>query len=321
MRLPLFFLLSYLLISSCNPTEPPNPEPDPGAITYLQGMIEVMRTHAYHREIIDWEAFERRAIEAVSSDPSLFTSIQLALGFLGDKSSFFRTTSGISIRTNQDICSGGVRDIFPLPPGIQYTRIPDFSQSQADNQTAANLFLETIQAVDLDSVNGWILDLRRNSSQSLETTLQAIGPFLRQESSIFSIGSSEETIQWKLQNNSWVKINSGGSFTTYTYNPPFLDLDDSVKIAILTNQETSKAAEAAVILLKDQRNIRVFGQPTCGQTAYLREFRLIDQSSLHLVTGFYADGKGNIYDGPITPDEIDFTPDKIWEKAVNWLNE
>src|SRR5262249_1653715 len=67
---------------------------------------------------------------------------------------------------------------------------------------------------------------------------------------------------------------------------------------------TGSSGEAALIALRCNPGARFIGEPTAGLTGSPSTFTLSDGAWLRLTTSVAVDPAGNVYGGPVQPDEL-----------------
>jgi carboxyl-terminal processing protease len=170
---------------------------------------------------------------------------------------------------------------------------------------------------------GWVLDLRRNSGGFPYSMMAPLEPFLAFQTFggfVYGDGKREmlsfvggellvdKRVAWK--------------------NPTPVQLrDPNVPVAVLTSNQTGSAGEIATIAFIGRGNARSFGVPTVGVTSANVGRRMPDGGFLMVTHSYDLDRNGNLYDGPVKPDEavaLDWgtygTPaDPVLSAAKTWL--
>jgi C-terminal processing protease CtpA/Prc len=75
-------------------------------------------------------------------------------------------------------------------------------------------------------------------------------------------------------------------------------------VTLLTSPATMAAGELTVVAFKGRPNVRVFGEPTGGSPFLVFHTLLSDGSFLGVSAANATDRTGQVYDGPIIPDEV-----------------
>jgi carboxyl-terminal processing protease len=150
---------------------------------------------------------------------------------------------------------------------------------------------------------GWIIDLRLNSSGDIWSYIAAIGPILGegQVGGFSYIDGTRELWTYKSGKVFWAdheREESDVEGTIYQLTHPM------PPVALLTSHATLAAGELAVVTFKGRPQVRVFGEPTGGSPFLVLHTWLSDGSFLGVSAAKAMDRTGQIYDGPIVPDEV-----------------
>jgi carboxyl-terminal processing protease len=171
---------------------------------------------------------------------------------------------------------------------------------------------------------GWVVDLRRNTGgfpfsmmSPLESFMpdQTIGGFVygddKRESLRFNAGK--------------VLIDNR---VVWTNTSPARLANPNVSVAVLVSNQTGSAGEIAMIAFIGRPSSRSFGIPTVGVTSANVGITLPDGSFIMVTHSYDLDRAGNVYDGPLKPDEnvpLDWTvfattEDPVLNAAKTWLS-
>jgi hypothetical protein len=177
--------------------------------------------------------------------------------------------------------------------------------------------------LDSTSLRGWIIDLRQHFGGSYEAGLIGLQAFLpegrlfgfalpREDGSFaisewierhgaqFTLASEERglgdaTVAGS-SNSEWT-----GSVVAETPPLPHVLHSASAPVAVLTSSSTASAAEMLLIALRQNPNVRVFGEPTSGVNTDVAGRSLPDGSVLVFSRAYVADPGGHIYSGSASP--------------------
>jgi carboxyl-terminal processing protease len=156
---------------------------------------------------------------------------------------------------------------------------------------------------------GWVIDLRWNSGGSLMADLIGFADLLPEGR---LLGFAAPNPDGACEIDSWVEkkgaiflSSSVGAAGTQSESV-VVDLSDAppvpqrsvVPIAILTSPNTASAAEMLLVALRQNLNVRTFGEPTSGISTSRAAKELPDGSVLYVSTAYLADPLGHIYRGP-----------------------
>jgi C-terminal processing protease CtpA/Prc len=182
----------------------------------------------------------------------------------------------------------------------------DLAQNSGEGIEGAlypTLAQEIIRNSDQEGACGWIIDLRRNSSGDIWSYIAAIGPILGEgEVGGFSyLDGKRELWTYKDGKVFWADRERNESLvegTVYKLDHP------APPVALLTSHATMAAGELAVVAFKGRPNVRVFGEPTGGSPFLVFHTLLSDGSFLGVSAADAMDRTGQVYEGPIAPDEV-----------------
>jgi hypothetical protein len=290
------------------------------ARSYLTNLVDLMEAGSVNRKTIDWVGFREAVMEEGAPATSIlwtYPAIQLALTLLGDKHSWFRTPEGnFFIGLGPLDCSAPLAESFVgLPTDIGYVRVGSYGGSTGASGQYTFEIQSAMQAIDSESVTGWIVDLRGNSGGNMWPMVAALWPFLQGVSGYFVDPDSLWT-EWEVRRE--VAYLAGDSVATVVgaYAPA---VAATGRVALLTDRRVSSAAEATAIAFRGRDNVRSFGTATCGQTTAIQPVTLSDGAILGLAVATIADRDSVLYGGALTPDEIITNASTLQTRAIDWI--
>lgn len=208
-----------------------------------------------------------------------------------------------------------------LEGGIGYLALPGVSGPKAANCDDA--VHELLGQLDDGTLQGCIVDLRRNTGGSVEPMLAGIGP-LAGTGKLGAYTSSRASSEWSYDAASGAAVFEGYALASVARPHP---LRDELPVAVLTGPLTAQAGEALVVAFAGRARARRFGEGTRGVPIGSTTIPLADGALLVLTVSVQADRTGKRYDGVIPPDEavaIDWTrigtaDDPVVAAACRWL--
>jgi carboxyl-terminal processing protease len=217
---------------------------------------------------------------------------------------------------------------------VGYLELPGLVGTPADQATYSQQAHEAMKALNTSVRCGWIFDLRRNRGGYVYPMITAAGPVLVPPAGGIvggKLDGQDRFERWTYADGStriirWGETNP--SEPVASVNQPFVPGVWDAPVAVLTSRLTASAAEAVTVAFRNRPNTRSFGEPTTGLTTN-NVLRTMPDGALVIVTNAtFADRTGQVYDGPITPDQpttIDWsniaTPnDPVVKAAVAWLS-
>lgn len=328
MRNVCVFILLLAMLSGCGEGIQPAAEPAvveqpaagmaPEAKAHLDELLTLMQTHSINRLTIDWDDFRTKVYAQAATARSIehtLPAIREALLLLGDGHSFYQANGrgGASAVTRP--CSSTPVDTPEVPATIGYISVGAFSGSTEEAAAFTERIQQAIKAADQPGVTGWLIDLRRNSGGNMWPMVAGLSPLLGEGAHGSFVDPTGAKVVWEIrgdgvyydgrlitQNKAWYRLQSEAS-----------------RVAVLTDNLTASSGEAVAIAFKGRAGTRFFGTPTCGLSTANRPFPLSDGGRLYLTVAVMADRTGTTYGGPVVPDEAIEDPDKVVERALEWL--
>lgn len=286
---------------------------------FLNEVMVIMQDHSINRLTINWIDFRTKVFKAAgdaSTDEDVNRGLKTALVELGDHHSFItRGTTGTFINgTNNTDCVSNYTGAPDLRGNnIGYIRIAGYSGN--DNAFAINI-QKKIQEQDNADLTGWIVDLRGNTGGNMWPMLAGIGPILGEGISGYFIDP--------LGKEDWYGYNSGNSQdngTTINVVPfPYKLINQSPKVAVLTDAGTASSGEAITIAFINRPNTRSFGSATCGLSTANSGYPLSDGGRMNLTVAVMADRDKNKKGGPLPPDVLVKGDQEVIDAAIEWLS-
>ncbi len=336
---------SLLLLSPaiCLAGKKPVPAPQisptaisPGAATFLDNAIDIMRQHALHGQGVDWvalrtEAFKRAggAFNPIDTYPAIYW----ALVQLGDPGSHLRLPPGLypdqiallqqAEKEALNTAPGGPRTETSIPTAFTSRRLPEGHIVTAQGRNFGYVVLPRCSAKDNDGLllyaadvrrlltdlsaqnaQGWIVDLRGNTGGNMWPMLTGIGPILG-DGLVGSFVAADGNVTWFYQDGKTGTRNPAGLETVSLAleDAPVL-MTPSSPVAVLVDSSTASSAEAITIAFHGRPDTRFFGTRTAGKSTAVQPFKLDDGAELYLTTAIDADRSGKAYPDGFTPDEV-----------------
>src|SRR6185436_19867905 len=285
------------------------PPASDAATRYLDAALALMREHSLRRAEIDWPTLRAQALEhargaMAAADAHL--AVRFALRELGDRHSYLQ--SAAATRALAATAVANARTGLPLTPPqarplgdkLAYVSVPGFAGGTPAQQVEfAEKLKNEIQANDVARVCGWVVDLRQNTGGNLWPMIAGLGPLLGEGELAASVYPDGRRVTvWHRDGQAGF-----GDFTQLRVRAPYR-VDGGVPAAVLLGPSTASSAEVLAVAFRGRAATRSFGAPTRGLTAGNRIFTLADGASLVLTVAATTDGLGNVYAGPIEPDEL-----------------
>ena len=310
------------------------PPPSPVATRYVERALAIIEENSVLRARIDWPAFRSAVLEQARGADTIADShlaVRFATSHLRDGHSYFMAPRQMTAIASEPVSNArtGRERVAPhgtvLASSIGYLTLPGFAGGTHDDQARFAAELQTLVAsLDTPPVCGFILDLRGNSGGNLWPMLAGIGPLLGDGEIGAAIDpSGERTGLWyrdgKAGLSDRVQLRIRGT--------PYRLRDAAAPVAVITDRSTASAAEVIAGAFAARPATRRFGSATRGAVTGTRIFPLDDGAALVLAVAQTSDREGNIYTGPLEPDEIVDTRDRsvaladqsVVRAALVWL--
>ncbi|WP_282638670.1 S41 family peptidase [Sphingobacterium thalpophilum] len=213
-----------------------------------------------------------------------------------------------------------------LEGGYGYIKLPDVFYEQ---RKYVDTIKQQIQALDQLNPKAWIIDLTENSDGgSVFPMIWHLANLIDTDYtySIINNKGKEERVPTKQNNLSEKEQEVAKLFDLqYEQNPAIAINNNRVPIIVLTSGLTVSASEFLVAHFKGQKNVRIVGQTTAGNTSANYPYIIGENFQVNLTVAVIKDRTGQIYkikEGikPDIPLEIDFA-EQLNLKEIKTYNE
>lgn len=183
--------------------------------------------------------------------------------------------------------------------GVGYLVLPSETGAGWRYPTLAQ---QVLREADAGGVCGWMIDARRIAGGNLWSYLAAIGPILGEGVAggfVYGDGTSEP---WSYQGGK-VYWNANERTESVVEGPIFQPKRPGLPVALLTSRATLGAGELLLVAFAGRPGTRRFGETTAG-APFLQFHTLLSDGAWLFVSGAQGmDRTGQVYAGPIAPDE------------------
>jgi hypothetical protein len=205
---------------------------------------------------------------------------------------------------------------------IGYILLPSFGGQESFDSTRAAEFANTLhgQVRHLGELGAsdWIVDLRYNSGGNMWPMLAGIGPLLGADRVGAFTADKQAPVAWEYKNG---RSGTPGSVSVAVTNPYELR-NSSARVAVLVGKYCTSSGEAIAIAFRGRERSRFFGKPSGGATTSTQTVWMGDGAMLFVANAIFADRKGTVYGGKLTPDEfIAESPDELASPAPRLLDD
>jgi len=303
------------------------PDPAPAAIRYLDAALAIMRENALNRATIDWPSLRATALgyaRGASTAADVHLAVRFAVRELKDRHSYLQSPRvSLALR---DAPVANARTGVPLVAaegrairaGIAYLSVPAFAGGTPAHQVEfAESLKNIIQAHDAAATCGWVVDLRQNSGGNLWPMVAGLGPLLGDGELAASVYPDGRRV------GVWYRDGQAGfgEYVQLRVLVPYRPVAER-PVAVLLGPGTASSAEVLAVAFRGRPETRSFGAATRGVSAGNRTFALADGASLLLTVAATSDRDGQVFAGPVPPDETVGrvgTDDPVLSAAVDWL--
>ncbi|HEU5227058.1 MAG TPA: S41 family peptidase, partial [Ktedonobacteraceae bacterium] len=204
--------------------------------------------------------------------------------------------------------------------------LPDLPGNVEHKQLYMAEIQKLLREIDQMGVSGWVLDLRRNSGGNMWPMLAGLGSLLG-EGECLAMVSPWEKVPIFYRDGKVYTEERWEELAEKVANPYQLQ-HPLPPVAVLTSsQSTVSSGEFVVLAFRGRPRTRSFGEPTYGLPTGNASKELPDGAKIFLTSYWVADRAGNIFDGPIPPDQyvkVDWTclgedDDPVLQAALQWL--
>lgn len=212
-----------------------------------------------------------------------------------------------------------------LDQGIGYLALPSHQGTPEQDRHYAQTAQDILREIDQQPITGWVIDLRGNGGGNMWPMLAGIGPVLGEGvCEYFLLLEKKITIQYA---NGQARGEQPEEFADVQF--PYEVKHPLPPVAVLTSRYTASAGEFVSLAFRGRPLTRILGEPTRGLPTTNESFNMSDGAWLILTTALGADRTGQVYDGPLVPDQhvpIDWSRigadgDPVLRAAMAWLLE
>lgn len=193
-------------------------------------------------------------------------------------------------------------------------------------QKYPNIVNEKIKdLLNKNDIDGWIIDLRRNTGGATWPMLNAVGSIIGEGNIGSRLDSSGQKHIWKYMNGT---LYFGDKIYSKLNVEPFKLKKQLPSVTVLISNTTASAGEGVAIAFKGREKTFFIGENTIGKTTGNNTFILSDESWLNISDTVNIDRNGNKYFDPIKPDlfvNVDWkyfendNKDNVIKSALEWL--
>jgi carboxyl-terminal processing protease len=310
---------------------------------YIDTAITIMKTRSLFAKDLPWVQITDSAYykaKDANSYKAAFPALAFAFEQLKDYHGMLQAEGG-SYRYPPPInfdsaLSKGIKKEFLkgnrivtalLDGGVGYIRVPSMNVfSQADIDKKANMLRDSLCVLLAKKPKRLIVDLRMNSGGNSAPMITGISPLLT--NSILGYGVDRNGMilsPTRLKNG--VVVDEKGNKMVNIHN--HCKAPKNIPIAVLTGPSTVSSGEILTVFLRQQKNVKVFGEPTAGFCNATEGFLFANNEGyLLLSVNKIADAKKNVCHEMLVRPDVYVKSDDNYEnllqdptvvKALEWL--
>jgi len=296
---------------------------------FIQAALDTMRKYSIFTDSIDWSEMRRISVadaRGAQIYSQTYYALDQALIRLDDHHSFLKTPSEV----RQWLGAGEGAYPYQKPHGkmkddrIAWISVPTFSSGDSllCLQFASEL-QSVIKQFDKKNPVGWLVNLEFNRGGNMWPMLVGLGPLFAKEGKMGGfLSASGECTMWSYANG----VAMAGSEVMLTIPHPYKVSNLARPIAVMVSDRTASSAEAVLISLGCQENVKTFGIPTAGLSTANAEFFLKDSTSLVITTALMTDVECRPFGGKIIP-QVNLEKNFLYnvgyrqQKPLEWIRE
>lgn len=273
------------------------------AADYLDIAIDSIEYYAYYSDSVNWDSVRDEAcqeLDHVRSANDAHQLIERVLNGFGDGHSYFLSSNQMKTMLNSPERSGASSISAYTVDGVGYIKLPGFYAPGKPGLEYALRGRDLIDSLLSMNITGIIIDLRSSSGGSMMPDIAALRRIWSNDTLFFCAYSKRfGLVPIRLIDGDYYQ---GDELVLDMPNAFSPRITPSFPVAYLISESTASAGEAVAVALDGESNAYGIGKETRGFTTGISGITLPDSSVIALSTSRYADRKGRLYRGRLTPD-------------------
>jgi C-terminal processing protease CtpA/Prc len=205
---------------------------------------------------------------------------------------------------------------------IGYLELPAIVGSAEQVQAYAATAQRVLRRLDRRQIDGWVVDLRRNTGGNMWPMLAGVGP-IAGAGELGAFVFPTEQLPWTYHAGQALL----GPHILAQVDQPYDLRRPLPQVAVLLSRLTASSGELTALAFAGRPGAHSFGEPTAGVPTANDATELPDGAMVCLTVALGADRTGRAYDGPIVPDQpvgadwarFGGTDDPVLQVAIAWL--
>jgi carboxyl-terminal processing protease len=313
--------------------------------TYIDSAIYIMQMKSLNGKSLNWARIRDSAYQKAEGAktykeafPALvygFRQLKDYHGMVANEDTLYRYPPPLNF---DEVLSPGIKKEFlkgnrivtaSLNNSIAYLRVPTMNVTrQQDMDERANKLRDSLCRLISKNSKGIVIDLRMNSGGNSAPMVSGLGPLF--QTSLLGYGVDRNgKFLGEVRLHDGVLIDEKGSKMVIVKNR--CTISKSVPIAVLIGPSTVSSAEILAVYLKQQANVKLFGEPTPGFCNATEGFLFMNnQGYLLLSVNKIADARKQVYEEMLVRPDVYIRSDDNYDNlnadptvkaALHWLNQ
>jgi carboxyl-terminal processing protease len=311
---------------------------------YIDSALYLMQTKSLHGKGLDWDQIRDSAYlkaagakdykQAFPAIAYAFQQLKDYHGVVSGEDTFYRYPPPVNFN---DVLSPGIKKEFLkgprivtafLPQSVGYLRIPGMNVTRQKNMDdQANKLRDSLCMLLKRNPKSIIIDLRMNTGGNSAPMISGIGPLFH--ISLLGYGVDRDgNFLGAVKLKEGVLLDDNGNKMVTIKNS--CSINKVIPIAVIIGPSTVSSGEILAAYLKQQTNVKVFGEPTPGFCNATEGFSFMNgKGYLLLSVNRIADARKKVYREMLVrpdvtnknEDNYDNLPaDPTVKSALKWLN-
>lgn len=278
--------------------------------TYIDSALYFMQAKSLFSNEVNWDAtrdsvyFKAKTAgtykEAFPAIVFAFQQLKDFHGMVANADTFYRYPSPvnfeekISAAIKKEYLKGNRFVTAPLQNSVGYLRVPSMNvNNPAGIDQLANRLRDSLCDLLQKYPTGLIIDLRMNSGGNSVPMISGLGPLFSDSLQGYGVDRDGHFLSPVKLKDGVVADESGNKMVNVMKT---CVLSSKLRIAVLIGPATFSSAEILAAFLKQQSNVKLFGEPTAGLCNSTEGFLFMNnQGYLLLTVNFIADAKKHVY--------------------------
>ncbi len=278
--------------------------------SYVDTALKIIQTRSLFANEVDWGKTRDTAYilaAGATSYKEAFPAISYAYkqvkdyhGMVANSDTMYRYPAPVNF---DSVLSKGIKAEFlkgnriviqTLDNGIAYLRVPSMNVfSRTDMDARANMLRDSLCKIVSTDPKGLIIDLRMNTGGNSAPMLSGISPIFTDSILGYGVDRDNKFLSPTRLRNGVLVDDQGQPMVTLNNT---CTINSKIKLAVLIGPSTVSSGEILAAFIRQQKNTRLFGEPTAGFCNATEGFLFNNnQGYLLLTVNRIADAKKYVY--------------------------